>query len=337
MLRWSRLARCARAWTPLVVAGGLVLAWAQTAAARPETLRWSHPSPTDVQSFEAHVGTSPGSYTSIVPLGKPTPVGGVYTASIDVTDGTNVYIALRAIGTGGQQSPLSSARLRTEPPSGGPGAVYYEFDNDGLGSSVPGWLDTDAGFSLSPNDSLFQISSGNSDRVLSTGSTLDDIHSHVVPANTATQTYRLQGAMSAQDAGGGVGVTVYSDYPQSDSYYRLATTGPGGEFVVAARPGTLTCAGSGVQAVAGTWYRFRIEVVSYPDRNRIRARVWEQLTPEPTQMQIDCVDSGLQRPTGGTIGAWAAGPGTKAWDDLVFESISGPVAAPILISVDPVN
>lgn len=343
----SRIRRAPLASVLLQVLIGCLLA--SGAQARSEILRWTHPSPASVRSFEAHYGSSSSALGQAVNLGKPVPdASGIYSASIQVADDQDVYVAVRAIGTDGSQSALSAARLRRAPPAVDTSTIGFDFDLDPEGTAVAGWLDTAADFSLSIDEGLFGVESdGSGGGALVTTSGASDIHSHVIPAPAARQNYRLRGTLGYSGGDPGLGVTFYSDYVDSDRYYRLGRTS-GGRFQLQTRPGTLACSDvdTGVQPNSGALYGFEIQVESQASANRIRAKVWDVAGNEPESMQIDCVDSRASRPPGGTIGVWASGSGVKVWDDLVFEVLGAPsepglpggvIEAPVLIDVVPVD
>ena len=60
----------------------LVLALGQTAYARVETLRWSHPNVANVDGFKLHTGASPGAYTTTIDAGKPSSSNGVFSYNL---------------------------------------------------------------------------------------------------------------------------------------------------------------------------------------------------------------------------------------------------------------
>jgi hypothetical protein len=343
----SRIRRAPLASVLLQVLVGCLLA--SGAQARSEILRWTHPSPASVRSFEARYGTSSSSLGQSVNLGKPVPdASGIYSASIQVPGDQDVYVAVRAIGTDDSQSPLSAARLRRAPPSISESTIGFDFDLDPEGTAVAGWLDTAANFSLSVDEGLFGVASdGSGGGALMTTSGANDIHSHMIPAPATPQNYRLRGTLGYSGGDPGLGVTFYSDYVDSDRYYRLGRAS-GGRFQLETRPGTLACSSldTGVQPTSGNLYGFEIVVESLSSSNRVRAKVWNVAGNEPESVQIDCVDNRTNRPPGGTFGVWASGSGTKVWDDLVFEVLPapsesglpvGPIEAPVLIDIVPVD
>jgi hypothetical protein len=120
--------------------------------------------------------------------------------------------------------------------------------------------------------------------------------------------------------GGGIGVTLLSDYPNSDSYYRLRRY-RGSSFHLAPHPdGTVTMSGgttnTGVAPLPNLWYLFKIEVWDTGVRTEVRAKIWLDGDPEPAEWQVDSYDDHANRITVGTIGLWSMGPGAKYWADL---------------------
>ncbi len=124
-------------------------------------------------------------------------------------------------------------------------------------------------------------------------------------------------------ANSGIGVTVFSNYPFEDAYYRLRRE-KGNAFHISPH-GTSISGGTtdtGVIPEAGEWYRFRVQVVNTEIRTEIRAKVWAVGDPEPEAWQADCWDDSATRLSAGTIGVWSLGPGSSYWDDLAVEIIA---------------
>ena len=205
----------------------------------------------------------------------------------------------------------------------GTGTVSYDFQDNVAGTDPVGWLDTAANNSMTPNDSLFKVYSAGGSMVFGTVSTASDIHSHYIGTGSDTWTsYEYTGRMMITNTSGGIGVTFLSDYPNSDSYYRLRSTG-GGAFHISPHPWpTASITGgvtsSGVTPNANQWYRFRVQFGDDGTRTSIKAKVWTDGTNEPANWQIDCYDSSSIRYTAGTVGLWSYNSGSKYWDDLEF-------------------
>lgn len=354
--------------------GALVLSAlliAATASARDEVLRWTHPDPSGLARFEALVGSSSGSYGAPISLGLPSPDGsGIYTATISVGDNDDVYIALQAVDTAGVASFPSNERFRPAPGSGGgstggttgggstggsggatslaegteippqPGATLrVDFDS----GAATDWVDTGADNSLSTNDGLFSVVNVGSNPALSTTSSLTNIHSHYVGSPSNMNNLIFTGRMGIDNGGGGIGVTAYSQYPSADLYYRLRST-PGDTFRLSGHPHN--CSGNentGVALQTNVWFEYELTITNESAGTRIAAKVWRQGDTKPSTAQAECLDTQSNRNLSGTIGVWSMGSGGKFWDDLEVTAASGaggasgPVSAPILISVDPVN
>ena len=323
------------------------------AHARTEILRWTHARPSEVQRWEAHVGSSQGNYDQVFSLTNPSvDAGGIYQSSIVVPDGATVYIALRAIGTGSVVSPYSNERLRapvggttlgagqTIPPAQN-AVARRDFSADATGTAVSGWIDTGSNFSLSPNDSLFRVVDLAGNRTLSTTSTENNIHSHIATPPSSFSNSTVSGRLALTSATGSVGVTSYSGFPAQARYYLLGTSA-GRAFEIAGLP-VLPCANrsTGVVPEINTWYAFKLTIASEGSQNRIQAKVWRQSDPEPTGPQAECLDASSARSLDGTIGVWSAGDGQKYWDDLELTRLSPTgnttLAPPILIQIVPVT
>jgi hypothetical protein len=327
----------------------ILCAFGQAAEARVVGLRWSHPDAADVDGFRVHYGTSPGSYTVTRDVGRPAPSGGVFSYGLTVADDATVYVAITAYGSGFTTShPSNEKRFAatttpppppppTEPspfpvPSGSTTSWSQDFQSSAIGSYVPGWRDTGDDNSLGERDSLFGVIDLNGTRVFATSSELVNIHSHLASSGADLwSSYGFQGRMRISDPSGGIGVTVYSQYPRADVYYRLRRY-DSRPFEVSPHGTSASCspADTGVVPAAGAWYRFRFEVVSSSSSNTIRAKVWREGTAEPGSWQTSCTDSSSGRPTRGTVGVWSMRDGQKLWDDLTVYRLGGssPPAAP---------
>jgi hypothetical protein len=191
-----------------------------------------------------------------------------------------------------------------------------------VGGSPSGWYDSGANNSLSRNDALFAVTSAQN-RALATSSTAADIHSHyTAPGTEGWANYEFRGRMMYNASAGGIGVTVYSQYPEADAYYRILRSSQAGwtAFRVGPHPAAqaLTCRSetTGVLGVANTSFQFRVQVLSEADQTVVRAKIWPEGTAEPAGWQVDCDDRAADRLTQGRVGLWASGSGTKYWDDL---------------------
>ncbi|MDJ0768692.1 MAG: InlB B-repeat-containing protein [Ilumatobacter sp.] len=205
-----------------------------------------------------------------------------------------------------------------------PSLLDADFEADAVGDDPAGWVDTGPQNGLGVDDSLFAVDDVGGTRAFGTTSTASNIHSHYVDAVLpSAANYVAGGRMLMTDQSGGIGVTVLSDYPQSDSYYRLRRYGAG-SFRLSPHGTTITggVTDTGVVPAAGTWYRFLIEVADLGTETTIKAKVWEDGTAEPTGWQIDAVDSSFTRHTAGTFGLWSHGAGGKYWDDVYVAPIA---------------
>jgi hypothetical protein len=341
------------------------------ASARTESLRWSHPNPQEVVRFELLFGDVQGNYTETRNLGLPTPDGqGVYTDSFDVDDARSVYIVIRAIGTSLPSDP-SNVQFRAgqaaaesppalppvEPPlvssiddPGTPNApnpnalLRVDFSQGGASD----WIDTQSNNSLTQDDSLFFVENVAGNPTLTTQSTQTNIHSHYAGNPSAFSNVQLSGRLAIDHADAGIGVTLYSQYPNSDHYYRLKRD-PGLPFGLSAHtsggPGiSCAAASTGVIPKVGKWYDFELIVEDAGNQNRISASIWERGTSKPGSPQAVCSDSSSGRPGSGKFGVWSMGAGQKFWDDFEVVAlgetggeVSSPPEAPILIQVVPVE
>ncbi|MDY6839027.1 MAG: DNRLRE domain-containing protein, partial [Thermodesulfobacteriota bacterium] len=220
---------------------------------------------------------------------------------------------------------IIGASAYTDPACATTPATAFEddFEAYGAGADPDDWLDTGADNSLTEDD-LFQVFDLSGNKVFGTTSTLTNIHSHYVGAGSdGFSDYEYTGRMMINASSGGTGVTFFSQYPSSDTYYRLRRY-PGSDFHLSWHGTTITGdTSTGVVPVAGTWYRFRIQVEVTATQTDIRAMVWVDGSDEP-DWQAQGYDDSATRLTSGTIGVWSMGPGSSYWDDLKVEMLGPP-------------
>jgi hypothetical protein len=215
-----------------------------------------------------------------------------------------------------------------------------DFDN-GEWSDTRRWIDTAGSNSLTEDPTLFRLATLGDDRVLVSSNDQANVHSHLA-LNDANQwvNYEYSGRMRTDDASGSLGITAYSQYPASDSYYRIRAVN-GQTFEISPHPNSsfaMTCStkDTGISLVAGTWFHFSLRMETMVNHTNIRAKVWPSGVSEPSEWQIDCDHGEIDRLTNGTVGVWSMGNGEKYWDDLVIKVLSQedePAAANFLPSL----
>jgi hypothetical protein len=217
-------------------------------------------------------------------------------------------------------------------PSDGDALLGNDFESSATGQYVSGWFDTGAGNSMMQDDSLFRVVDLSGNRVFGTTSTLTNIHSHYVGTGSSDwSAYEFRGRMLITDPDAGIGVTVHSQYPRTDTYYRIrrepSSNTSQRDFHMAPHPdGTpIHCESrrTGIVPKVNQWYRFRFQVVPAQSSTSIRAKVWQAGTAEPATWQVRCEDRLADRPGAGTVGVWSMTAGRKYWDDLAVVSLSG--------------
>lgn len=220
-----------------------------------------------------------------------------------------------------QPDPDQEPPPTERPPIGDSGRLLFDFEDVAAGEDPPGWLDTRDRNSLAEGNyfAVFKLADG--DHVFGTNSKRTNIHSHFVAQNSVNWfDYEFRGRMLINRAAAGIGVTLYSDYPSSDSYYRLRHQGTE-PFHLANHPdgGEAMCQGvttTSVQPKAYTWYAFRFQAFDAEMSTRLRAKVWAVDEPEPEQWQIDCLAPADAAFFSGSPGLWSMSRGGKFWDDL---------------------
>jgi hypothetical protein len=203
-------------------------------------------------------------------------------------------------------------------------ALYVEsFDELPVGSDPAGWLDTRRKNSSNVDDSLFEVAAApGGGHGMWTNSNDTNIHSHFVAGDAeAWQDYEYSGRMYVSTAQSGVGVTLYSGFPDTNRYLRLRRHSRDPSFHLSTHGDEgAVCAGdldTGVKSDAGVWYQFRFRAMEEYGDVRVQAKVWPETQNEPSGWQADCVTPGSgPYGKGGAPGVWSMGKGTKFWDDL---------------------
>ena len=255
----------------------------------------------------------------------------------------DTMFTLTCSGAGGSVS--DSVTVTTDGDPGDPAEFVDEgFDGYSDGADPTGWLDTAGGNGLSEDDQ-FEVLTVSGDKAFGTTNVNStNIHSHYSVSGSSVWTnYEYSGRMQITGANDGIGVTAFSDYPDSDSYYRLRREGQdSGTFKISTHGSGLSCVGqtdTGVFPATDIWYLFRLQAEDLGGETEVRAKVWQEGSAEPAQWQATCSDTGTRR-TMGKVGLWAvvAGvdSGTKYWDDLQVTSLAASGSAPTLsFSADP--
>ncbi|MBN1318538.1 MAG: pilus assembly protein [Anaerolineales bacterium] len=204
------------------------------------------------------------------------------------------------------------------------GYLNEDFESYTLGDNPDNWLDQRQSLE---NVDLFDVKSVDSSYVLGTSSTETNIYSHYIGGSSPNWTnYEYSGRLRYTSTGGGIGLTFYSQYPDSDAYYRLRAYS-GGSMHLSPHPDGQTVSGgvtdTGISLASGVWYRFRIQVESLYGGTRIniRAKVWLDGDSEPVNWQVDCYDVSSTRYTSGTVGVWTMNTGEKYFDDLIVQPL----------------
>ena len=250
---------------------------------------------------------SQGNVTVIVPGFDPT---------------LSYFLALRTYDAAGNESANSTALSL-------PAAPLYrdDFESYAPGTDPPDWVDSAPG-QLAPGDATeFETAQLGGNMVYAAAASSAEIYSHLDAAGAGSwSSYEFTGRLESDALAGAIGVTVLSQYPESQFFYRLSSAA-GGAFALDKRGGAaaLTCAGSastGVSAAAGQWLRFALTATRFADRNRVRATVWPDGTEQPSTPQVDCWDAASESESSGRIGLYSLGSGGNHWDDLAVFSVT---------------
>jgi 3-phytase len=201
-------------------------------------------------------------------------------------------------------------------------SYFEDFEVYTAASDPVDWLDTGANNSMVQDASLFKVFDLGGGKAFGTTSTATNIHSHYTAETYDALTGILYtGRMMMTASNGGIGVTFLSQYPSTDTYYRLRRYSDN-SFYLAPHPHGETVAGdieTDVYPVPNTWYWFKVQLQDAGGRTEIKAKVWAEGTTEPATWQVDAYDVGDGRLTSGKIGVWSHSSGSKYWDDLSVE------------------
>ncbi|MEM7261231.1 MAG: hypothetical protein AAF488_04515 [Planctomycetota bacterium] len=210
-----------------------------------------------------------------------------------------------------------------------PSEVAYAEDFNTLanGADPLGWVDTGANNSLAPVDH-FDVQNEAGNGIFQTTSNATNIHTHLTGVELPVGGYRFSGRLRLEQAGGGVGITVFSQYPGASDYYRLRRYDDNSFHLSPVGASLAGDTETGFVPTAGEWTRFIVEVVDEGTATRVRAKVWTDGESEPGNWQADAIDSNPTRLTEGTVGLWTFRSGQKAFDDLEVAPIGGVAPAP---------
>lgn len=197
----------------------------------------------------------------------------------------------------------------------------FEAYNDG--DDPVDWLDTATNNNMSEDNSLFQVVDVGGEKVFGTASTLTNIHSHYTGSgSTVFSNYEYTGRMMMTESSGGIGVTLLSQYPVRDAYYRLRRYKSNSFHISPHGTSIFGVTDTGVVPIANNWYRFRVRVQDTGIRMEILAKVWLDGDVEPIDWQVNAYDDTDNRLTSGTFGVWGYLIGSKYWDDLMVIPLS---------------
>ncbi len=200
--------------------------------------------------------------------------------------------------------------------------LHEDFQSYAAGANPVDWLDQN--YRMQTTE-LYTTRLWDGGMTYGTGTSSSAAYSHYNGAGALEwASYELTGRMLFASSADGVGITVYSQWPNvqdkwyivmrypRESYFRLAAHGTsisGGTTTISASP------------QANTWYQVRILIKTESNRTTIQAKVWQEGTAEPANWQIDAWDTHSTRLTAGTVGVWALGwGGVKVVDDLHVET-----------------
>ncbi|MFC1663040.1 MopE-related protein [Patescibacteria group bacterium] len=204
-------------------------------------------------------------------------------------------------------------------------ALDEDFEGYSVGVDPPLWMSTGENNSTIEVPGLFTVNLDGSNKVLTCSPDLTDIHTHYSDPLAANWTnYKYTGKIKFGNVSSGAGITFFSDYPNSDMYYRIGRDDANRNFHLTKHPdnqsgdlaGTLD---TGELTLRDTWYNFEIIAIIDIGSNltTIKAKVWPEYLGKPAQWQIVATDSTVRRLTSGTVGIWStSGTNTIMHDNI---------------------
>ncbi|MEM7029992.1 MAG: neuraminidase-like domain-containing protein [Chloroflexota bacterium] len=157
--------------------------------------------------------------------------------------------------------------------------------------------------------------------------TLEEIHTHYAVNEALTWTnYMYSGRLYIEDANSAIGVTFFSQFPNSENrYYALQRDAKQPKFHLVVRPGnlqTLTInTDTAPEPKADTWYQFEIEVRTIASTTEIKAKIKSEDPTDSTTYRIEAVDKSPIHITAGTVGLWTKDDGVRMFDDLEVKEL----------------
>jgi len=175
----------------------------------------------------------------------------------------------------------------------------------------------------------FQIRGSETNQYIQSSPSRKNSYSHFFAIeNTAQwQNYTYCGRLRVNETEqNGIGITFYSQfYHGYDRYYRLRQAGTGGAFYFSPHDAAVTgdSLDSGITIIAKKWLRFKIHCVTHPAHTEMRAKLWNDGDPEPSDWSAAAADTSTRRITGGTVGLWSGGSSKHQFDDLLVINDNG--------------
>lgn len=187
---------------------------------------------------------------------------------------------------------------------------------------IASWISTKQGNSMEVDETLFSWDG----EALRSNSVKTNTHSHI--SSLSLESFEYVVRIFIPNDFTGAGITFHSNYPASDTYYRIRGY-PGGTFGIEPHPdetrgdhdfGIAIPVCSGVSVLQGTFW-VRAQVLVLEGKTQIRAKIWEESKKEPGNWQIDVFDTSETRLREGKFGVWVGEKEGKG-EDVIFDNFS---------------
>ncbi|MFZ5601144.1 MAG: hypothetical protein ACOY7J_01710, partial [Pseudomonadota bacterium] len=191
---------------------------------------------------------------------------------------------------------------------------------------LPGWFDTGEHNSLEEDPAAFAVEAFQGATVLRAVNPAYDTHSHFMGNQVQGLACEYSGRMYQGEPGSGIGLTFGSDYPNSNTYYKLYSIWNGYFEITSNSTPAKSLPGYGntwKRPTAGSWTHFRVQWQHTAPVTYIKAKIWLEGQEEPGYWQINVEDAAANRPQNCRVGVWSAGSnGQSYWDQIELKHIN---------------
>jgi hypothetical protein len=311
---------------PLVVIASFVC-FVTSAAAQDVTVRWIPPASAGVAGYNVYIApaTSGSLVATPIDVGRPTvDATGVASARITGVDRSRTLaIEMTSYDAARVQSARSNrVTLAALGETLGDPLVTADFTGRTPGTHALGFFDWGGTFLLA------RLSDGN---IVDAAPTtwVSAVSRYLAGGSTGWGSYEISGRIYLGTSGARAGVAARVGASDLSSGFLLGSDSRGVFSLEQRGKSPLSCASSastGVSAVAGLWFKFKLRYTNPSSRSRLRAKVWRATDAEPAAWQADCWTDVPPASDTGIFALYRDNGGTVFWDDLDVRPVTGTLA-----------